>query len=347
MLLGGSSVMTQKIISFILLLALVCLTGLPFAGCGYGGDIRVTMSEEAFGTILTFSLYGSDRDTLEQLGKDLERECARLEKIFSFELKDSELSKVNALAAKEPVSVSEDLYSVLKTSLDVSIQSEHAFDIRIGRLIELWHVETNEGIVPDRSEIELCMTDEMPDFVLDDKNRTVFFPDPRIKLHLGAVAKGYLGECLGSIVKAAGCRAILNLGGNIQPVGLKNGKDLWHLAVTDPFDTVGLFADFDVGEMAVVTSGAYARFFMSGGVRYHHILDPHTGYPSDSDLESVTIIGPRGSICDALSTACFVLGSENAEKLLKSYENYEYLLIRHDGTWSQSEGSVVFEVHHE
>ena len=323
--------------------SLLCILGIGLSFCACSGTRRsASMSLSAFGTILYFTLYGPDSQTIEKLGQDLRKECERLETVFSFELDDSDLSRLNL--SEGPVEVPSEMIDVLKIALDVGQKSGGALDVTIGSLIELWHIETNPGVVPDEKDIQTALAHHgMDRIVIDEAQRTVSRTDSDMLIHLGAVAKGYLGYRLRQIVLDHGCSGVLNLGGNLQLCGSKDGANAkWRVGIADPFSPEDVFAELTIGDAAVVTSGAYARFFELNGVRYHHILDPETGYPSESDIASATVLGPDGAVCDALSTACFILGKDEAINLIAAYPAYSYLLILQDGSVEATDGMEVF-----
>ena len=298
-----------------------------------GTDRGVTVSANttAFGTVLTLKVTGPTRADADRTVALLLEETARLEDVFSYSDPDSELSRLNREAYGKAVAVGKDLYAVIDRALEICDRSGGALDIALGDLIELWHVETNEGEVPEIREEYLRERPTYRDVTLDGAARTVRYEREGLKIHLGAVAKGYLCEVLRDVVKEQNCTGILNLGGSIQTVGRKAGGGEWKIGVADPERPDASVASFPVGEASVATSGSYQRYFEADGVRYHHILDPKTGCPSASGLVSVTVTGPDGLVCDALSTACFVLGRKDAELLMGRYPDYGALFIEDTG----------------
>ena len=140
------------------------------------------------------------------------------------------------------------------------------------------------------------------------------------------------GLVLGAFfMKKAGVEsAIVSLGGNVQTLGLKPDGSNWNVAVEDPNDPGAYLGVLSVGQTAVITSGSYQRYFEQDGKVYHHILDPHTGYPADSGLKSVTIVCTSGVTADCLSTALFVLGKDAALNYWRTYGGFEMILVTTD-----------------
>ena len=154
-----------------------------------------------------------------------------------------------------------------------------------------------------------------------------------MQIDLGGIAKGYIADQVAALVRGRCSGAMLNFGGNVYAVGTKPDGSAYRVGVQDPDDPnnsspIGVFPVID---RSVVTSGIYERGFTIDGVRYHHILSPWTGLPSDSDLASATIIAESSMDADALATACIVLGSEKALQLTQE-NGYPALMILRDGT---------------
>ena len=118
---------------------------------------------------------------------------------------------------------------------------------------------------------------------------------------------------------------------------LKPDGSQWTVAITDPFSPESITASVTVTDKAVITSGNYEKYFEENGKRYHHILDPYTGAPSESDVVSTTIIADSGTDCDALSTATFLLGAEDGMALINSLDGVEAVFIQSDGTMVSSD----------
>jgi thiamine biosynthesis lipoprotein len=238
---------------------------------------------------------------------------------------ESEISRFNAAAGKEPVKVNGEFLSVLEQSLEFGKVSDGSFDVTIGPVIRLWGFggENPKVPAPDKLKAALKLVGYQKVRVNRAKS-TVFLPEAGMLLDLGAVAKGYAvdraGEALRRSVAQGRIKAgLINAGGDVLVVGPRPQGGPWSIGVQHP-RAEGLITTVELTNGAAVTSGDYERFFTVGGVRYCHILDPRTGYPPRL-LSSVTILAPDSTIGDMLSTALFVLGPEKGKALLGRFSS--------------------------
>ena len=170
--------------------------------------------------------------------------------------------------------------------------------------------------------------------ILDKENQTAFLEDSEMELDVGGIAKGYATDCIVSILKEEKISsALIDLGGNIFAYGYKNPKEktLWRIGIKNPLNPTGSPIEIIQCEnSSIVTSGVYERFFEYNGEVYHHLLSPFDGHPENNDLISVSIICNNSMLCDALSTACFILGSEKGSDLIKKINEENLISISHD-----------------
>jgi thiamine biosynthesis lipoprotein len=174
---------------------------------------------------------------------------------------------------------------------------------------------------------------------LDEKAGTVRFLAEGMKIDLGAIGKGYAVDRAAAILESAGIEnAIIDAGGDIRLLGSRPGKDFWRIAVRHPREPSRFLLGLDLAGTAVVTSGDYERFFMVGDIRYHHILDPRTGYPA-RQCSSVTVVAPYTAGADAYATAAFVLGPEEGLRYLRSLPGVEGIIVDAKGEllWTDEE----------
>ena len=201
--------------------------------------------------------------------------------------------------------------------MQVSEKTNGAFDITIYPLMELWGFTTKNYRVPESNEITEALKGVSYTNVSVNGQQVALTGGSSIDL--GGIAKGYTSSRVIQIMKDCGIEhAIVNLGGNVQVLGTKTDGSDWRVAIQNPASENSYLGILSTADKAVITSGGYERYFEQDGQVYHHIIDPQTGYPSDSDLTSVTIVCSDGTTADALSTALFVMGLDGAKELYRS-----------------------------
>ena len=242
----------------------------------------------------------------------------RLQAKFNVYDKKSAISVINASAETSWVDLDEDLYAVFEKALDIAEASGGAFDVTVRPLIEVWGKARKEKTVPAEEEIRSALIIVgYKNLSLDRGNKRIRYRKPGMSVDLGGIAKGYVLDVGIDVLRKEGIKeALLNAGGDILTLGGKRDGP-WEIGIQDPRKKGGLLGKLDVRDKAVMTSGDYERFYMHEGVRYHHILDPHTGYPARG-LRSVTVVGEDGAVTDALATAVFVLGLKKGLRLIES-----------------------------
>jgi thiamine biosynthesis lipoprotein len=241
-----------------------------------------------------------------------------------------------------PVVGDEDLAKILNVALEVSRVSSGAFDPTLGEVVALWGFDSPTPHLPDSTQISVAL-ESVGYQVFDHPSGD----DISVSIDLGGVTKGYaVDEAVGVLQDSGVIGGIVNGGGDLRTFGLKPGGKLWKIGVQDPDNPQELAGVLSIREAAVATSGDYQRYFEEAGVRYHHILDPATGYPARSGLRGTTVIAPDCALADALATAAFVLGPEKGLKLLEEWDDVEGVLITDDGevkTTSGIGGIIPFE----
>lgn len=286
-------------------------------GCGLKQEEPFTNIDLAMATVINQTVYSKEDVTKNVMDilTDIENNT------LSWRVESSEIAKVNAGAGNGVVAVSDELKQYIQTAIDVANNSDGALDITIGKLTRLWNIEGENPTVPPDEEIQKLLADV--DFrKLSVTPEGVSIPRDS-SIDLGAVGKGIacdkVKEYFDTQKDIKG--AVISVGGSILVYGTKPDKTNWKVGITDPRGEQGtVFAALSLDkECFVSTSGDYEKYFIQDEKRYHHILDPKTGYPSESGLISVTIVCDSGIMSDCLSTACFVLGYEKSLPLLEKY----------------------------
>ncbi len=254
---------------------------------------------------------------------------------------DSEIRKINEQAGKKPVSVSAETLYVIKEGLRYSRLSGGRFDISIGPLVELWAIGTEYARVPKPEEIQSVLP--LIDYRLiriDESASTVYLEKKGMQLDLGGIAKGYASDEARRILLEEGIEhAIIDFGGNIWAIGERPQNKPWRIGIQDPDEERGRYIGIlSVRDATVVTSGIYERYFFTDDTRYHHILDPKTGYPFRNELASVSVTTQKGIFSDAVSTILFTFGTEEGFRFASQFPGLEAIFIEKNGTVTVTEG---------
>ena len=297
---------------------------------GYGGAFGVFF---AMDTYMTFTAYGTDAEPAILAAEDKIRE---LEELWSVTDKNSDVYAVNH-SSGQTVTVDWKTAELLSYALDMAEETNGALEPTIYPVLTAWGFTTGKNRVP--AETELAELLEKVGYDKVELNNDQIQMEPGGMIDLGAVGKGYAGDEAAQILRERGITAaLLDIGGNIQAIGTKPDGSDWRVGLKDPFSG-GVLGIIQVSDVAVVTSGNYERFFTGeDGKVYGHIIDPATGHPVENGIASVSVIASEGKLCDALSTALFVMGLENAQDYWRQRRNYEMILIMEDGDIYLTEG---------
>lgn len=263
---------------------------------------------------------------------EVRAELKNIEQKLSMHIDGSEISAINENAGIAPVKVSDDVFEILKRTKSYSEKSNGLFDITIAPLTSLWGITSDSPKVPNENEIASALSHVgIEKLLLNSENKTAFLTDSGSSIDLGGVAKGIAGEKVRDIALKNGIRSgYVSIGGNLIVIGKKPQGEDFFFGVRDPRGEANEYiAKIAIPGKIMATSGDYERFFEENGVRYHHILSTKTGYPSDSDLISVSVISEDGGITDFLSTAFFVAGKDEALKYMNS-DKFSLIIVDKD-----------------
>lgn len=245
------------------------------------------------------------------------------------------------------VEVSDSLYQLVEKGLEYADLSQGGFDISICPVSSLWDFSAEEPHAPETQDIQkaLPFVDYQRITIEDRKLR---FALPGMGLDLGGIAKGYIADALKEYLVSQGVtRGLVNLGGNIVCIGRKSEEQSFHIGIQQPFGEQNeTAAAVSVDDVSVVSSGIYERYFMSEeGQLYHHILNPKTGYPYETEITGVTIVSEKSVDGDGLSTTSFLLGVEKGLELINKSQDVEAVFITKDGKFHYSDGfeSLLFQ----
>lgn len=321
-----------------LLIALLCgaLVCLPLAGCnnkngasGTDSSVQSEVSEDAgeqnssdssqeytsdvfaMDTYMTLTAYGENAQEAVEAGI---AEIQRLDDLLSTGKDTSEVAQINANGGGV---LSEDTDYLVKRALDIYQSTNGAFDISIYPVMQLWGFTTGNFAVPSESDLaaKLALVDAGKIILSEENGQTSISLPEGMEIDLGGIAKGYTSGRVMDVMKSYGIKsAVINLGGNAHVLGNKTDGSQWKVGIQDPEDENGYLGGVNVTDKAIITSGGYERYFVDKdtGVKYHHIIDPKTGYSANNGLISVTIVSADSTLADGLSTSLFVLGTEDA-----------------------------------
>jgi thiamine biosynthesis lipoprotein len=310
-------------------LAFALLLVLLLASCAQNSE-PIVVEGYLLGTVIRISIHDGGYDTsltdrVFERGATIERRMSTSEDDYD----NTELLTVNRAPAGTATAVSPDTFTVLSAALEYSRISDGAFDVTIWPLVRLWGIGSGGETVPPEERI-LAARDlvEYRDLTLH-ADGTVALAREGMGVDVGAIAKGYAADEADRILRDAGVTsALLDFGGNILVIGTKPDDSLWRIGVQRPDAERSRYVGIvHTADRTVVTSGPYERFFVQDGVRYHHILNPDTGYPSRNGLVQVTIVAERSIDADALSTTSYVLGLNGAYNLIESIDGVEAVFV--------------------
>lgn len=295
------------------------------------GDARPLM-----GTEVSVYLWSDDAEGGRQAVEAVFEEAARIDRLMSTYKDDSEISRINRLAATEPVGVGEELFQLIQRSLDISVLTLGAFDITYDSVGQ--HYDFRSRQKPDAATVESARENIDYRYVqLDKAAGTVVFLKKGVRINLGGIAKGYVVERGIDVLRHLDVQnAIVTAGGDSRLLGDRRGRP-WMVGIRDPRHDGQVAISVPLADEAISTSGDYERYFDEDGVRYHHIIQPSTGMPA-SGVHSATVMGPDAVLTDALSTSVFVMGVDRGLRLVGTLPDYESIVIDAEGQVYYSDG---------
>lgn len=316
----------------VLILSLMILS----VGCSEKTDALTKKQLDIFAmdTYMNLTVYG---DSAETALENASERITELEKIFSVTSENSDVWRINN-SNDEFVSISDDTANIISKSVEYGNLTDGNLDITIYPILKEWGFTTGNYKVPDGETLgNLLENVDYSKIMLN--NNTLSVPE-NYQIDLGALAKGYTGDEVIDILKENGIKsAIISLGGNVQALGLKPDGSKWKIAVRNPFSPDTDMCILEIEDKVVITSGNYERFFIDNdGRKYCHIINPVNGFPAENGLVSVTVIGESGIMCDAFSTALFIMGTDSAEDFWRKNGGFDMILVTDDGKIIYTDG---------
>lgn len=284
-------------------------------------------------TIVSITIFSDSKEKAKKAIDEAFKELDRIADLLNFYSEKSEISEINKNAGIKPIRVSPETIEIIKKALFVSENTEGAFDMTIGPIVRLWDFK-GKKLPNDRDIKEKLKLIGYKNIIVDEKSGTVFIKKKGVQIDLGGIIKGYGADKVVELLKRRGIDAgLVAIGGEIKTFGERPDKKPWTIGIQNPRQKS---AEDEViaivrsqSDIAISTSGDYEKYFILNNVRYHHLLDPKTGYPAYGN-RSVTIISKESSLSDAFATGIFILSPEKGLKVLKKLD-LEGVIIDKDG----------------
>lgn len=311
------------------------LAALLMAGCLSACQSKPAEAQVfAMDTVMLFSVYGESGEAAIQ---DARQEISRLENLLSRTREDSEVALLNRTSGEgQAAEVGSELCDLIEQAREFSQATADAFDITLAPISSAWGFTEDAYQVPAQAELDELLTHVGMEHVYTDTAAGTAWLDKGTQIDLGAIAKGYASDRIKEIFFQHGITSgTISLGGNVWTCGTKPDGSPWRVGIQDPKraeESSAYVGTLELSDAFAVTSGGYQRYFEENGEIYHHILNPATGYPAQSGLISVTIVSEEnGTMCDALSTALFVMGEERAVEFWHSGQyDFDMILVTED-----------------
>ena len=310
-------------------------------GCARQRTVQKT--ETIMGTQVSLTVVAATAGEAEAAIEAGMAELRRLDRMMSLYKDDSEISQVNRAAGKDPVKVSPEMIEAVEAAAEVSRISGGAFDATIGPLEVLWQLKLKEGALPTAAEIaRVRPLVNYRGIVVDRTGSTILLKKRGMILDLGGCAKGYAADRVAEIYRKRGIsNAVIAVAGDIWVLGHRADGTPWRIGVQHPREKDKTLAVLEFSGRYISTSGDYERFVIREKKRYHHIIDPRSGKPSEG-VVSVTVVGDRGAVVDPLTTALFILGPEKGMALVERL-GLEAIFVAVDGAVRSTKGIATAE----
>ena len=302
-----------------LITALLCVSML--FGCSTASPAEHTITFTAMNTYMTIKITGGSDDLL----KDIQAMVETLDATVSTTNENSEIYRLNE---QGQVAISADTYAIVSQALPICQSTDGALDLSIYPIVKAWGFTTDDYHVPAAKTIKALL--KKVDYRQITLTKTSLSLKEGMAIDLGSVTKGYTTNLIAAYLKDHNISsAIIDFGGNVHTLGHKADGSQWLVGIKSP-ETKDAAAAIKISNLAVITSGGYERYFEEDGHLYWHIIDPHTGYPADNGVVSMTIIGEDGLKCDALSTSLFVKGTKDAIAYWKAHQDFDMVIMTDD-----------------
>ena len=326
-----NNTMTMNTFRHSSLIILILLTS-AFS-CSPGKDSVYIKTMPLMDTIVSITVVADSKAAAEQTIEKAFAKISRFGDLINFYSDKSELAEINRNAGLQRVKVSPETLDLIEKAVFAAEKSGGAFDPTIGPIVKLWDFLNKK----EPTEIEIAQALPLvnyKDILIDRTAATVFLKRKGMMIDLGGIAKGYAADLAVELLKREGIRSgLVSIAGDIRTFGMKPDKKSWIIGIKNPRQTGEkdeIIAKIRLSDKAISTAGDYERFFLGTGKRYHHLLDPKSGYPAELS-RSVSVIAERGVMTDGFDNAVFILGPEKGMRLIKEM-GMDAMIIDSSGT---------------
>lgn len=255
-------------------------------------------------------------------------EIKRIENIISSWNSDSQTSLINKNAGIKPIKVDKELFDLIERSISISTLTDGAFDISYASMDKIWKFDGSMTTMPSKGMIKKSV-DKVghQNIILNKKDTTIYLKLKEMKIGFGAIGKGYAADKAKELLISKGVKSgIINASGDMNTWGKQPNGDDWKVGIKNPLNKNKVFALLPISNSSVVTSGNYEKFVSFGGVRYSHIINPKTGYPS-SEIVSVSVFASKAELADALATSVFVMGTTVGLDFINQLKGIDCIIV--------------------
>lgn len=337
----------KKVFSFVL--AFVIIFGVT--GCKSQKKKYTHYTLDYFDTATTIIGFADSQNEFDKVCGKIEAKLDEYHKLYNiYEAYEgiNNLHTVNKLfdGQHKEIPVDRKIIDMLLFSKEIYNKTQGNTNIAFGSVLSIWHTHRTQGIknpdkaeLPDYSELkQASLNTNIDDVIIDTKKNTVYLANDNMTLDVGAVAKGYAVEMIAKWMREENISGyILNVGGNVRIVGDRPDREKWTVGIENPNNTENYVELLQLGDSALVTSGAYQRYYTVNGKNYHHIINPQTLMPNESYL-SVSVLSDNSALADGLSTALFNLSLAEGKKIVASMDGVEAMWVLPNNKREYSKG---------
>ncbi|CAM4352667.1 FAD:protein FMN transferase [Zobellia nedashkovskayae] len=306
--------------------------------------VTVHKAMELMGTRFDITVVSGNEDLGYINIEEATAEILRIENMISAWNPDSETSLINKNAGIKPVKVSLELYMLIERAKQISEITDGAFDITFASMDDIWKFDGSMKTMPSPEDIrESIKNVGYEKIILNPIERTVYLSQKGMKISFGAIGKGYAADKAKEfLVSKQVLGGIINAAGDLTTWGTKATGEKWLIGIANPLSDEKIFSWLPVVESSVATSGNSEKYVTFDGVKYSHIINPRTGYPS-TGINSVSVFAKSAELCDALATAVYIMGKEDGLALINQLGVTEVILIDADNKVYKSSGILLSE----